>query len=119
MIVVIADTSPLNYLVQIHCQDLLSALYERVLVPAAVIKELNHPRSPAIVRAWLSTRPGWIEVREVRSFPDAALDGLDPGEREAIQLAREESADLLLMDERSGVRAALRQGLEVTARWAF
>jgi len=35
MIVVVADTSPLNYLVEIDCQDLLPALYEHVLVPAA------------------------------------------------------------------------------------
>ena len=39
---------------------------------------------------------------------------LDPGERDAIQLAKEEHADLLLMDERLGVRMALRRGLMVT-----
>jgi predicted nucleic acid-binding protein len=44
MIVVVADTSPLNYLVQINCQDLLPALYKRVLVPGAVIQELAHLR---------------------------------------------------------------------------
>jgi predicted nucleic acid-binding protein len=47
MILVVADTSPLNYLVQIGCQELLTALYDRVLVPEAVIEELEHPqRSP-------------------------------------------------------------------------
>jgi predicted nucleic acid-binding protein len=35
-------------------------------------------------------------------------------EREAIQLAREEHADLLLMDERAGVKAARQLGLPVT-----
>ncbi len=44
MIVVVADTSPLNYLVQIHCQDLLPALYERVLVPPAVIRGTRSSR---------------------------------------------------------------------------
>jgi predicted nucleic acid-binding protein len=38
----------------------------------------------------------------------------DPGEQQAIQLAQEEHADLLLMDERRGVALARRQGLEVT-----
>jgi uncharacterized protein len=84
------------------------------LFPTAVIKELDDARTPAIARGWLSHLPKWIEVREVRSQPDAALMGLDPGEREAIQLAREEHADLLLMDERIGVNEARRQGLEVT-----
>jgi predicted nucleic acid-binding protein len=114
MIVVVADTSPLNYLVQIHCQELLPALYDRLFVPRAVIEELAHVRTPALVRAWVSHMPEWLEIREVRSPLDATVAGLDPGEREAIQLAQEEHADLLLMDEKKGVRLARRQGLEVT-----
>jgi predicted nucleic acid-binding protein len=114
MIVVVADTSPLNYLVLIHCQDVLAALYDRVLVPPAVMTELDHPRTPRIVRAWLGHLPQWLEVRGVRSPPVATLAGLDPGEQQAIQLAQEEHADLLLIDERRGVALARHQGLEVT-----
>lgn len=114
MILVVADTSPLNYLVQIDCQELLHALYDRVLVPGAVIEELGRPQAPFAVRGWLHSRPEWLEVREVRAPSDPALAELDLGEREAIQLAREQNADLLLMDERLGVQLALRQGLEVT-----
>ena len=44
MIAVVADTSPLNYLIQIDCQDVLQALYGSVLVPAAVLTELESPR---------------------------------------------------------------------------
>jgi hypothetical protein len=51
MIVVVADTSPLNYLVQIECQNLLPALYERISVPEEVVRERSHPRTPAAVRA--------------------------------------------------------------------
>jgi predicted nucleic acid-binding protein len=114
MIVVVADTSPLNYLVQIDYPDLLAALYERVLVPPAVMSELDHPRTPPPVRAWLEHLPSWVEVRGVQSPPPAALAGLDRGEQEAIQLAQEQHADLLLMDERRAVALARRQGLEVT-----
>jgi predicted nucleic acid-binding protein len=39
VIVVVADTSPLNYLVQIRCDHVLPALYERVFVPTAVAPE--------------------------------------------------------------------------------
>jgi predicted nucleic acid-binding protein len=42
------------------------------------------------------------------------LRELDPGERQAIQLAKQEHADLLLMDEKLGVRIAREQGLAVT-----
>jgi len=114
MIVVVADTSPLNYLVQIDCQELLAALYQRVLVPPAVMNELDRPRTPAAVRAWVDHLPAWVEVRAVQSTLPATLAGLDPGEQEAIQLAQEQHADLLLMDERRAVAFARRHGLEVT-----
>ena len=70
MILVVADTSPLNYLIQIHCQELLPTLYQRVFVPTAVIRELAHIRAPAMVRAWLSNVPEWLEIREVQTPPD-------------------------------------------------
>jgi uncharacterized protein len=44
---------------------------------------------------------------------EPALDALDAGEREAIQLASELMADLLLMDDREGRSFALRRQLPV------
>ena len=40
MIVVVADTSPLNYLIQIGYQELLPTLFEQVHVLDAAVKEL-------------------------------------------------------------------------------
>jgi len=114
VIVVVADTSPLNYLVQIRGEHILPQLYERVFVPAAVIEELEHPGTVPAVREWLANVPSWLVVRGVVSEADPALTRLDPGERAAIQLAKQERADLLLMDERLGVRIAREQGLAVT-----
>lgn len=114
MIVVVADTSPLNYLIQVHCEHILPALYERVFVPTAVVDELDHPLAVASVRTWLTHVPPWLVVRDVASVPDPRLAKLDPGERQAIQLAKQEHADLLLMDEKVGVRVAREQGLAVT-----
>jgi predicted nucleic acid-binding protein len=93
---------------------LLPALYGQVLIPAAVFQELQHAGTPAAVFGWAQQLPPWVEVREVFFQPDSTLDGLGPGEREAIQLAERESADLLLMDERLGVRLAQQHGLAVT-----
>ena len=53
-------------------------------------------------------------VRAVHAFADPGLYELDAGERHAIQLAKDENADLLLMDERTGVRVARERGLMVT-----
>ena len=95
MIVVVADTSPLNYLIQINCDHVLPALYERVFVPSVVVEELRHPRAVASVRTWLTQVPSWLVVEQVAEAADARLARLDPGERQAIQLAKQEHADLL------------------------
>ena len=109
--IVIADASPLNYLIQVNCDGLMRDLYRQVLVPATVVEELRHPSAPASVAIWSSDIPSWIEVRTVRLRPDAAMEALDPGEREAIQLAEERHANLLLIDERRGRLEAKRRGI--------
>jgi predicted nucleic acid-binding protein len=112
--IVVADTSPLNYLIQIDSDGLLHSLYGRVLVPPAVMGELNHAGAPDIVHAWLRRLPSWIDIGAVIAQPDETLASLDSGEREAIQLAEERHADLLLIDERKGRMEAQRRGLLTT-----
>ena len=114
MIAVVADTSPLNYLIQIDCHKFLPILYHRILLPDVVAKELDQRGTPPVVRAWMQQVLQWVEVRKIGSRPDSTLSMLDPGEREAIQLAEEIGADLLLMDERAGVRIARGRGMLVT-----
>ena len=48
---VVADTTPINYLVLIAQIDILAALYPQVVIPSAVAAELQHPKAPAVVRA--------------------------------------------------------------------
>jgi|SRR5205807_2565541 len=112
--IVVADTSPLNYLIQIQCDTLLPELYGRIFVPSAVMQELGHPRAPDAVKTWLFRIPDWIEVHVLHLPPDTTLAYLDPGEREALQLAQEQHADLLLIDERKGRIEARRRGLTTT-----
>jgi predicted nucleic acid-binding protein len=110
---VVADTSPLNYLVQIDCPLILPHLFGRVSIPKAVLIELQHPTAPLAVRSFANGLPDWVSVREAPVALNPALAGLHPGEREAIQLALEENADLLLIDERAGARLASQHGLKV------
>ena len=112
--IVVADTSPLNYLIQIECDHLLPALYGEVFLPPAVMQELKHPGAPASVRGWLQKVPAWIKVHAITSLADESLVFLDPGEREAIQLAQEQKAGLLLIDEHKGRIEARRRGLNIT-----
>src|SRR5882762_11758352 len=58
--------------------------------------------------------PAWIEVHSVAFCKDAGLQNLDRGEREAIQLAEEQRARLLLIDERLGRSEAKRRGIATT-----
>jgi predicted nucleic acid-binding protein len=54
MTVVIADSSPLNYLTLIGSVDVLHRLYEVVVVPRQVISELIDSAAPQQVRTWAS-----------------------------------------------------------------
>ena len=58
--------------------------------------------------------PDWVQVNRDAPVPDMELAYLGPGEREAIQLAEERQADLLLIDERKGRLEAKRRGLNTT-----
>src|SRR5205814_3628976 len=60
----------------------------------------------------------WLEVVSLMQPVDSALEHLDAGEREAISLASELQAILLLMDERDGVTIARHRGLKVVGTLA-
>lgn len=110
--IVVADTSPLPYLVVIERERLLPALYGRVFIPPAVAEELDGESTPDVVRAWLARTPGWLEIRQPsRSLPPEV--DLDRGEREAIALAEELGAGLLLVDEWDARQEARRRHLSV------
>ena len=112
--VVLCDASPLRYLLLIGAADLLSGLYGRIVIPDVVAGELNRPRTPQLVKDWLSQPPGWLEIAVPEHTAAAVfLTELDAGERDAILLALERKADLILMDERDGVQEARRLGLPV------
>lgn len=114
MRLVIADTSPINYLLLIGHIDILPALSDRVVLPAVVCNELRHPKAPSVVADWIANPPDWVEIRQVPSQnPTHSSIDLDPGEEDAIALAIELQADLLLMDDEEGVFVARSKGLEV------
>jgi predicted nucleic acid-binding protein len=112
-IIVVADTSPLNYLVLLGCPDILVRLYGTVLVPPAVLKELGHPNSPAEVQVWIANRPPWLELAVVGSTDPTLSATLGSGEREAISLALERRADAILIDDGPGRSAAKARNLTV------
>jgi predicted nucleic acid-binding protein len=111
---VIADTSPINYLLLIGHIDILPVLFDKMILPAPVWDELKHPKAPPVVRNWVNAPPPWVDVRPTGPIRDASLERLDSGESAAIALAIEIHADLVLMDDDEGVIVARGKGLAVT-----
>jgi len=111
---VVSNTSPIINLAAIGQLGLLHQLYGPILIPQAVFDEI------AVVGAG---QPGAREVRNPQDFPRHSIQNhslchslqlsLDDGEAEAITCAMETQADLLLLDERRGYRAATALGLNV------
>jgi predicted nucleic acid-binding protein len=109
--VVVSDTSPLHYLVLCGAQSVLSALFQKVVIPPTVFRELQQPNTPPAVREWASGLPPWVAVQTPKSI-NLVLD-VDAGELEAICLAQEIKATAVLMDDRAGRNAAIHCGLAV------
>jgi predicted nucleic acid-binding protein len=112
-VIVVADASPLRYLILIDLSHVLPALYGSVIVPPAVVDELTAERTPDVVRNWFAMRPGWLRVQAPREPLTFLQDVLGEGERQAIALAVDLNADALLMDDRDGRREAERRSCAV------
>ena len=76
-----------------------------------MLAELKHPAAPRPVQDWAVNVPDWVEVLSPKS--SLVLGQLDLGESEAIALAAEVHADVVLMDEQAGRQEAVRRGLKV------
>jgi len=117
---VVADSSPLIGLCRIGMLHLLQEIFEQVIVPEAVWREIA---SDDASKAGVQELQGasWIERRSVTDVRLVHLlrKDLGPGESEAIVLAREIAADFIFMDERLGRSAAQRLGLRCVGLVGF
>ena len=113
---VIADTSPLNYLVWIDQVELLPKLYDRVLIPSAVRRELLAREAPAAVQHWVQNLPVWAEIvdPDPEFLEEPAWKDFGDGERAALALASTRQPIFLLIDEWAARTAAEHRGFLVT-----
>lgn len=104
--IVVSDTSALSSLIDIDQIALLWKLYDEVIIPVGVRDELLKRHTPV---------PSGIVVRTCSDVPAVRQLAvhLGPGEAEAIILAKEIKANLLLIDERKGRAFASREGLPI------
>ena len=111
--VVVADTSPINYLLLIDEIQLLPSLYGTIIVPRAVATELRDSDAPEIIKRWIASPPVWFHEHILSGPPRSGIPELDKGETEALELALTLKSELLLIDESKGRTAAIALNLQV------
>jgi predicted nucleic acid-binding protein len=111
-VIVVADTSPINYLLLINQVDLLPCLFQQIIIPDVVRNEMLAPDAPLALQQWIPNPPDWLTV-QTAPIIDTTLNILDPGEQAAITLAQTLPADLLIIDERLGRRIAEERGIAI------
>jgi len=113
---VVSNTSPLSNLAVVNRLDLLREQFGAVTIPPAVKAELErHPNPSARGRALAAILQKWACVRELsRPVPVELVLALDTGGSEAIALAMEIQADIVLLDESDARKKAKELGIRHT-----
>lgn len=114
---VVSNTSPLLNLSIIGRLDLVQTQFGRVLIPPAVLNELQiHSARPGSDTLKQAIDAGWIVLHDTPDEVQVAKlqRDLDRGEAEALALAMEVKASLVLLDEREARGRARQLELSVT-----
>ena len=113
----VSNTSPLLNLAIINHLHLIEQQFTEVYIPEAVLAELKVNENLLGSRHLKNAlTKKWIKVESVKNKALVKLlrRELDQGESEAIALAIEKQADLILLDEKEGRRIARTLNLKIT-----
>lgn len=112
---IVSNSTPLINFAAIGRLDILESLFTRLTIPPAVEHELLE-RGAQYPHMTIIRQAAFIVKQDIRNeMLRAALTiDLDPGEAEAITLALEHKADLLLLDEIAGRTVAESYQLSFT-----
>ena len=109
---IVSNTGPLIALDACNQLDLLRSLYDRVVVPEEVERELARGGGTALPSGLTAAHRTWVDVLPLSNSPSSALLArLDAGEAAVITLALELSAPVVLIDEKRGLKIAREMGL--------
>lgn len=111
----VADSSPLIILAKLNCFDLLNRLFPRLYISQEVHNEVV-VAGAGLPGASEVSKSEWIEVEALANPADLAAiqrqHGLGPGEVSTILLAKQLSANPVLLDDHRARKLAKEQGLE-------
>jgi len=110
---VVSNTTPIISLLKVARLDILKELYGEIFIPYEVYKEIEAGKNKEYYTDL--TKFEWVHIVKIQNEKALLffLD-LDKGEAEAIALANEINADLILLDETLGRFHAKHLGLHVT-----
>jgi len=74
----------INSLVLIGHVEILPSLYSHVVIPQAVAGDLQHPRTPEIIRAWIAAPPSWCTIQSPHGPPDGEHSVILPSHQEPL-----------------------------------
>ena len=113
MLKVVSNTTPIISLLKLSCLDILKELYSEINIPSAVYNEIEMGRKKEYYQDLRKIE--WIKIKPIQNKQSVKyfLD-LDAGEAEAIVLATEIGADLIILDEKLGRFHAKHADLKVT-----
>lgn len=106
--IIISDTTPLRYLIEIEEAHVLETLYGKIIIPQEVFKELQGVNTPPKVVQWIQSHPAWIEVQQADISLFIPQKHIHLGEHEAIALALALKADAFLSDDVNAIKEARR-----------
>ena len=112
--IVVSDSGPLIHLSRINQIKILKEFFNEIYIPEAVYQELTSSEEDLPGSKEIKTS-SWIKKKEVKkdTAKEFLMEYLDEGESEAILLAKDLDADLLLIDDLSGRRTARTHGIKV------
>jgi predicted nucleic acid-binding protein len=112
---VVSNTSPLQYLHQLGLLDLLPRLVGRIIVPEAVVEELEAGRALGHDLPEVASLD-WVNARTPAPSQQAFSPDLGRGETDVLRLALESPAGevTVLLDDMRAREAAERHGLKFT-----
>jgi predicted nucleic acid-binding protein len=103
--VIVSNASPLIVLLKINKLSILKELFEKIIIPEAVYKEITAKEPDKLI----FDKIGWIKTRSVTNIEMTTLleKLVNSGEAEAIVLAKELKVTLLIDDAKARKYAKL------------
>lgn len=111
---VIVNSTPLIVLCRIGKLNILKAMYEEIIIPSAVFREVTAKDDSVCVQ--IESAGEWVHIEQIKDYSEKKMykAKLHDGEVEVMILAQEQNADLVILDDNAAKKTAKYLGLIVT-----